>query len=120
MAASLEEIFDGTPLVIPVLEGRALTRQRLNLDGVVYTLELAWNQSEESWHVSLFDAEEEPIVTGLRIVTNWPLWRYYKFDPRMPPGELVAQDLTGDESRPGFDDFGIGKRVELTYYAQNA
>lgn len=119
MALALEQIADGTPVVIPVLPGRALTRQRLTLDGVTYTLELAWNQSEGSWHVSLFDSETAPIAVGLRVVTNWPLWRFYKYDSRMPPGELFAQDLTGDGSPPGFDDFGEGKRVELTYYAQN-
>jgi hypothetical protein len=119
MSTALEQIFDGTPLVIPVLEGRALMRQRLNLDGSVYTLELTWNQGEERWHVSLFDTEDEPLALGLTVLTNWPLWRYYRYDPRMPPGELVAQDLTGDGSPPGFEDFGPGKRVELTYYAQS-
>jgi hypothetical protein len=119
MGATLQDVANGTPLVIPVIAGRAYTRQRMNLDGRVYSLELAWNQYESSWHLSLFDAEDEPLVLGLRIVANWPLLRYYKADPRLPPGEMFAQDLTGDGSPPAFDDFGQGKRVELTYYAQS-
>jgi hypothetical protein len=111
---------EGTLLTIPVVEGRAHTTQRINLDGRVYTLVMKWNEGQETWYLSLYDSEESPIVQGLRIVSNWPLLRYYHFDTRTPPGELYAQDLTGDGSPPGFDDFGIGKRVELTYYAQNA
>lgn len=117
MAAALQATFDGTPLVVPV-PGGAYSTQRLALDGRVYTIWLAWNQFASSWYLSLFDAEEEQIAVGLRIVSNWPMLRYYGYDPRTPPGEIVAQDLTGDGSPPGFDDFGIGKRVELIYFAQ--
>ncbi len=108
----------GTPLQIPVLEGAAFQRQRMALDGAVYTIGLAWNQWASYWSFSLWDSEDSPIVLGIRIAVNWPLIRYYKFDPRCPPGEFIAHALTGDGADPGFDDFGIGKRVELTYYAQ--
>jgi hypothetical protein len=120
MATGLVEQAEGTPLSIPVLGGSPYTTQRLNLDGRVYTLALSWNEGQGTWYLALFDAENSPIVQGLRIVANWPLLRYYHFDTRCPPGELYAQDLTGDGSAPGFDDFGIGKRVELTYYAQTS
>jgi hypothetical protein len=112
-----QKLTNGKPLVIPTT-GDPYSSQRIALDGRLYTLSLAWNQYEESWHLSLFDEAEEPIVVGLRIISNWPLLRYYGFDARMPPGELYAHDLTGDGSPPGLDDFGEGKRVELTYYAQ--
>jgi hypothetical protein len=118
MATQLSAIADGRPLVIPT-SVKPWTRQRINLDGRTFTIELMWNMTEERWHLSIYDAEEEPIVLGVCVVANWPLLRYSQFDPRMPPGEMLAQDLTGDGSPPGVDDFGLGKRVELTYYAQN-
>jgi hypothetical protein len=34
----------------------------------------------------------------------------------MPPGELMAADLTGDGSPAGLDELGVGQRVELTYF----
>lgn len=115
----LQDVIEaGTPLQIPVIEGAAFQRQRIALDGRLYTLGLAWNQWASFWSLSLWDSEESPILLGLRIAVNWPLLRYYKYDPRCPQGEIIAHDLTGDGSDPGFDDFGIGKRVELTYYAQ--
>lgn len=117
MATVTEKVTNGKPLVIPTT-GDPYSSQRIALDGKSYTLSLAWNQYASSWSLSLFDENEEPIVVGLRVISNWPLLRYYGFDPRMPPGELYAQDVTGDGSPPGLDDFGEGKRVELTYYAQ--
>lgn len=117
--ATLEEIIrSGTPRQIPIIDGAAHQRQRIALDGQLYTLGLAWNQWASYWSLSLWDSEESPILLGLRVAVNWPLLRYYKFDPRCPPGEIIAHALTGNGADPGFDDFGIGKRVVLTYYAQ--
>lgn len=114
----LEEIIArGTPVYIPV-PGDPYSTQRITLDGRTYTIWLAWNQYVASWHLSLFDVEDKPIVCGLRITTGWPLLRYYRYEPRIPPGEFLAQSLTPDRSPPGFEDFGIGKRVELIYFAQ--
>lgn len=131
----------GTPLQIPVLEGAGYQRQRIILDGRQYTLGLSWNQFGSFWTLSLWDAEESAIVLGVRVNTNWPILRYYRYDPRTPRGELMALDLAGyredreaatvgesAEERaaridlpapvdPGFDDFGIGKRVELIYFS---
>lgn len=118
MATVLDIVEAGTPLQIAIIEGAAYQRQRIALDGALYTLGLAWNQWASYWSLSLWDSEESPIVLGLRVVSNWPMLRYYKYDPRCPPGEIIAHALTSDRSPPGFDDFGIGKRVELTYYAQ--
>lgn len=114
-----EIIENGTPLQIPVTAGSAFQRQRIALDGRLYTLELKWNQWASYWSFGLWDSEESPIILGIRIVSNWPILRFYRYDPRTPPGEIIAHDLTGDGSPPGYEDFGIGKRVELTYYSQS-
>ena len=114
-----EIIEAGTPLQIPVLDGAAFQRQRIALDGKLYTLELKWNQWASYWSLGLWDSEDSPIILGIRIVSNWPILRFYRYDTRIPAGEIIAHDLTGDGSPPGFDDFGIGKRVELTYYSQS-
>lgn len=117
--STVQEIIEGgEPLQIAILEGEPYQRQRITLDGRAFTLYLAWNQWAQSWTFSLYDSEESPIVQGVRIVVNLPLLRYYKHDPRTPQGELIAQDLTNENRDPGFDEFGIGKRVELIYFAQ--
>lgn len=118
MAESLEGLIDkSTVLLIP--SGRdAATEQRLTLDGRNYTLVLKWNQRASSWFLGLLDAENLPILLGARVITNWPLLRYKKWDPRCPPGELVAMSEI-DNTDPKYEDFGIGKRVQLTYFSVN-
>ena len=117
MAQQLATLFEqSTPLLIPAGLG-AYSSQRVKLDGRVYGLELNWNQTAEGWFFSLLDSEDSPIMQGVRIVSNWPLLRWRKWDSRCPPGELVATDGTTDGTPPKFDDFGIDKRVQLTYFA---
>lgn len=113
---ALADAFDGAPLLIPS-GGPAYGSQRLSLDGRVYTLGMAWNESAGGWFFSLLDSEDAPIITGIRVISNWPLLRWRKFDPRCPPGELVAIDETSDGSPPRFADFGLGRRVQLVYFA---
>lgn len=103
---------------LPTHDGAAYYSQRCRLDGRDYTLRFAWNQREGRWYLTLLDAEDNLLVSGVKIVSNWPLLRYYQYDPDVPPGELMAQDATGDNSPPGFDEMGIGNRVELVYFAQ--
>lgn len=109
-------IENGVRSVIP-LTREPYTRQRVSLDGRVFTLDLAWNMRSGSWYVSLSDAEERPIASGIRLIPNWPLLRFHKWDPRCPQGELVAQD-EGSRSDIKFDDIGSNRpRVELVYYS---
>jgi hypothetical protein len=117
MASPSNIVRNGTRVVIPLARGEAYTRQRVSLDGRPYTLDLAWNTRAGSWYISLSDAEEVPVASGLRLVPNWPLLRYHKWDPRCPQGEMFAQD-EGSGSDIGFDDIGGDRpRVELVYYA---
>lgn len=101
---------------IPTHE-RAFYSQRARLDERDYTMRFQWNQRAGRWFFSLFDAEDEPILQGVKLVANFPILRYWHHDPRCPAGELWVHDLTGDGSPPGFEELGIGKRCELAYHA---
>jgi hypothetical protein len=103
-------------LLIPVLLDAAYSAQRTRLDGRDYLLEFAFNEREDRWYLSISDDESAPIITGLKLITGLPLLRFYRADPRVPPGELIAMTLSQDESPPAFSDFGAGRRVELTYF----
>lgn len=108
-------------LVIPTTTGRPYHSLRTRLDGRDYTLRFAWNQREERWYLTILDDEDTVLLAGLKLIANWPLLRHYHSDPRVPPGELAAMDLTeGGGTPPGLDDLGQGKRCELTYYAVTA
>jgi hypothetical protein len=103
-------------LLVPTVPGTPFHVVKARLEGRDFLLHLSWNQREERWHLSIHDDEDTPILAGIKLVTNWPLLRHYHFDLRVPPGELMAADLTRDGSPAALDELGIGKRVELTYF----
>ncbi len=103
--------------VIPTTPGVPYYTQRTKLDGRDYNLRFAWNQRAERWTLDILDEAAVPIVSGIKLVTNFPLLRSYQWDPDVPPGKLLVMTLTQDRSPPGFYDLGIGRRCELTYFS---
>lgn len=103
-------------LLIPTSAGVPYFTQKTRLDGRDYVLRFAYNQRAERFSLSIYDESDAPLLLDLWLVSNWPLLRHYRSDPRLPPGELVAVDLTGDGSPATLDELGEGKRVELTYF----
>lgn len=88
---------------------------RVRLDGTDYLLSLAYNQREDRIYLSLADNEENPIVSGIKVIANYPLLFRHRFDTRIPPGDLFAFDTTSDGSPPGLGELGEGLRCQLTY-----
>jgi hypothetical protein len=103
-------------LLIPIATGAAYSTQKTRLEGRDYVLRLSYNEREERFYLSILDEEEEPLVEGIKVIANWPLLRHYRYDPRLPPGELMATDLTGANTPPTIDELGEGRRVEITYF----
>lgn len=87
--------------------------QRTILDGREFLLTFRWNQREAKWYLSIADANEVPIIQGVKIVLNFPLLTKRIVDERRPPGDIMAVDSSGDERDPGFND--LGERVRLLY-----
>lgn len=116
----LEDILNDATSVVVVptsTEGDAFYTTRVKMDGVDYNCRFAWNTRMERWFVDVYDSESNPIVMGLVLNVNTPLFRYYKTDDRMPPGEMMALCRTPDQEDPGLDDMGSDQRTQLTYYA---
>ena len=89
--------------------------QRTDLEGKEYTLQFDWCTRESVWYLSIFDVEQVPLATGIKLVCNWPL-TYRLADNRLPPGDLlVITKKEADDSPPGLADLAEGGRCELTY-----
>lgn len=102
-------------LLIPTTPGAPYYQQKTRLDGRDYILHFAYNEREDRWYLSLHDEEDIAILRGLKLVANWPLLRHYRFDTRVPPGELMVIDLTGDGAPPGLNELGESLRCQLNY-----
>jgi hypothetical protein len=106
-----------TPIEIPVATDTPLYTQRITLDGVEYVFKFDWNDRESRWYFGLFAIDETPIVTGIKVVANWPLLRRFTAE-KVPPGVLVAVDLSPERGEsPTFTELGF--RVRLLYYPKN-
>jgi len=103
-------------LTIPTTPGVPFYKQKTRLDGVDYILWFRYSQREDRWYLSIYDAGETPILLGLKLVLNWPLLQAYRYNPLLPPGEIVAMGLTTDDSPPGLNELGEAQRVQLTYF----
>lgn len=81
------------------------TTQRVELDGVVYTLRLRWSQRGECWHFDLADSDGVAILSGIRMVTGFPLLYRFRHLP-VPPGEFYFFDLRDAGGMPTLDEMG--------------
>lgn len=102
------------PVEIPVSLDIPLYTERVTLDGKEYLFRFDWNGREGRWYLDIGDIDENWIVTGIKIIANWPLLRRL-VDPRKPPGDLLAVDYSalGGEP-PALTD--LGRRVKLIYF----
>jgi len=77
-----------------------------DLDGVDYLLDFQFNSRESLWYVDISDLEGNPIRTGIKVVSNFPIMRLCKAAVR-PAGELMFLDTTDEPIDPGLEDLGI-------------
>lgn len=106
-----------TSKTIPTVDdGTAYYTIVSRMDGRDFQLRFAWNEIDSRWYLDILDVEGTALVTGLKLVANRPLLRFYQWDTRLPPGDLRVMDLSGNEDPPGFLELAIGKRCELTYF----
>ncbi|WP_158782504.1 hypothetical protein [Pantoea sp. BAV 3049] len=69
-----------------------------------YTLRTKWNERFSFWSLSIFDRESTAIVTGIRMVRDYPLIGYLslsQFD-----GDFVYLRAYGTKEEPDFDSMG--------------
>ena len=93
--------------------GESHIEQRTTLSGRDYVLRFDWSQRDGHWFLGLYLPSGEAIVTGLKLVTNWPLLGA-RTETLRPPGELLVVDTRGLGEDPGFGD--LGTRHGLVYF----
>jgi len=78
------------------------------LDGVLYTLGFSYNARAGYWVMDISDANETPILMGIRIISGWLLTDRFVMD-NLPPGDFFVFDTSGKNADPLQDDFGTTK-----------
>lgn len=78
------------------------------LDGVLYTLGFSYNVRAGYWVMDISDANETPILMGVRIISGWLLTDRFVID-NLPPGDFFILDTSGKNEDPLMNDFGTTK-----------
>ena len=85
---------------------------RTVLEGVEIVILFEWNNRQEKWHASFYDATETPILLGVPLNIN--LEYFVRFEiPALPPGRLLLYDTSDKNQEAGLAD--LGKRCRLYY-----
>lgn len=97
---------------IPVDANSASFKQRIELDAKEFVIQIGWNTRQSRWYISLMDANENPLVMGITLVANYPLFNRFK-GTQYPQGVMMLFDGTGNWSECNRD--GLGSSHYLTY-----
>jgi hypothetical protein len=97
---------------LPTRTDLGLYRMEVDLDGATFQFAFRFNEREGFWYFDLADADGEPIKSGVKVVTGFPLARLVR-DLRRPPGEFTAVDTADTDREAGLED--LGDEVVLNY-----
>lgn len=82
------------------------------LDNESFRMIARYNRRVDSWFLSLYDAEGEPIAVGRRLTVGNLLFPWLVGRNR-PAGQLLALDTKDNDEDPG--QFDLGNRVIVAY-----
>ena len=102
------------PVIIPLVPSIPWYRITTQIADTPYIFDVRWNVRDAAWYFDLFEIDETPIASGIKIVLGVPLGRRIKH-ALMRCGAFVAKDISGKWKDAGLDD--LGTRVQLRYYS---
>lgn len=78
-----------------------------NLDGVRYYLQFRYNTRNDTWHLTLKDANKDVLLAGIPCLTNVDaMITQYALDDVLGLGDIVIADSVDGKNDPSFDNFG--------------
>jgi len=85
----------------------------VTLDGALYTLHMAWNETVGLWFLRVLDNLGQTVLMGDQaMISEWPLYASRIAEFRRPPGIFLVRDTGGTENAT-LD--GLGLRWQLWY-----
>jgi hypothetical protein len=83
-----------------------------DLDGTTYTFKFHHNSRMDRWAFDILTANEDPIVSGVLVVTGTLLLERFS-DPRLPQGDMFVLNKADENASPVRDD--LQKNVFILY-----
>ena len=102
---------------IPLLSETTDQTISIELGGNPYILRVLWNERYGYFSLSINTADDEPILTNIKMVKNYDLTSRFK-DIRLPYGWMYFIQEKGKNARPIYSDIGVN--CNLYYYEPDA
>lgn len=99
-------------LVMPVRADIPAYTFQIDLEGVLYTFTIRYNERMDRWLMDIADENENDLLVGTPILTHFNLIERFK-SAALPPGGFFALDESGNQKQPGRDD--LGNDIKLFY-----
>lgn len=90
-------------------------REEVELNGETFILAFQWNALNEYWSMNIFNRDLEPIVLGVKLVTQYNLTEQL-VQSGMPLGDILCQNIVGGFEKIERND--MGETNELVFYAE--
>lgn len=98
---------------IPLLPTTADQTLEIDIGGNPYILRVMWNERFGYFSLSISTADDEPILTNIKMVKNYSLIGRFK-NTLLPVGDFIFLQEKGTIGRPGYDD--LATNYGLYYY----
>ena len=83
-----------------------------DLDGTTYSFKFRYNSRMDRWAFDILTANDEPIVSGVLVLTGTLLLERFT-DERLPLGDMFVLNKEDENASPGRDD--LQKNVFILY-----
>lgn len=92
-------------LELPAFPEDPQVNYEVALDGTTFRLQYRYNNRDQSVYLDLFDLTGAPIRYGIRLVSDYPLFRQIALAGR-PEGELFVSATSANFDPPTFEQLG--------------
>jgi hypothetical protein len=99
-------------LYIPLTNIEPSFTELVFLEGVNVKLKFDWNARDNIWNLSIYDPDDNPILVGVKMVTNYELILQHP-TLALPRGAMFLWDTEGKGEPAGYED--LGTRHKLVY-----
>lgn len=85
---------------------------KTELESVLYTFSVRWNERMATWIMDIGNDQGEPIICGIPLLTSVNMLAPFN-NELLPPGIFVMYDESGEEKNP--DRSNLGVNIKLLY-----
>lgn len=99
-------------LTIPLENVTPSFTELVFLEGINLKFWFYWNAREEIWNLSILDVNDNPLLMGIKLISNYELILQHP-TLAIPRGSLFLWDTSGEGDSAGYND--LGTRHKLIY-----